>query len=45
MRSRLIHEYDRVDLVEVWKVVQEDIPRLIAMITPLVPPDRPADAI
>ncbi|RPI98825.1 MAG: DUF86 domain-containing protein [Chloroflexi bacterium] len=39
MRSKLIHEYDRVDLVAVWEVVQHDIGMLIAQIEPLVPPD------
>ena len=39
MRSKVIHAYDRIDLVEVWKVVQNDIPELIAQIAPLVPPD------
>ncbi|MHB0878085.1 MAG: HepT-like ribonuclease domain-containing protein [Anaerolineae bacterium] len=41
MRSRLIHEYDRVDLVEVWKVIQEDIPELVAAVRPLIPPETP----
>ncbi len=41
MRSKLIHEYDRVDLVEVWNVAQRDIPVLIDLISPLVPPDEP----
>ncbi len=39
MRSRLIHEYDRVDTVEVWNVVCNDIPDLIDRIRLLVPPD------
>jgi uncharacterized protein with HEPN domain len=39
MRSRLIHNYDDVDLNQVWDVVQQDIPALIAQISPLVPPD------
>jgi uncharacterized protein with HEPN domain len=30
-----------VDLVEVWNVAQHDIPALIALIAPLVPPDEP----
>ncbi len=41
MRNRLIHEYDRVDLLEVWVVAQHDIPALVARITPLVPPESP----
>lgn len=41
MRNKLIHEYDRVDLVAVWDGIQQDLPRLIAQIRPLVPPDEP----
>ena len=41
MRSKLIHDYDTVDLVQVWEVIQTDIPALIAQIGPLVPPDEP----
>ncbi|MCZ7539416.1 MAG: DUF86 domain-containing protein [Anaerolineae bacterium] len=40
MRSKLIHEYDRVDLVAVWEVAQQDIPALIAQMEPLIPPDE-----
>jgi uncharacterized protein with HEPN domain len=43
MRSKLIHDYDRIDLVEVWKVIQNDIPALIAQLEPLVPPDDEAE--
>jgi len=38
MRNRLIHEYSRVDLKRVWDTTQNDIPRLITLIEPLVPP-------
>jgi len=41
MRDRLIHEYDDVDLDEVWVTINSDIPRLTAMLEPLVP--READ--
>jgi uncharacterized protein with HEPN domain len=41
MRSKLIHEYDRVDLVEVWDVAEHDLPELIVLIAPLIPPDEP----
>lgn len=41
MRNKLIHEYDRVDLVAVWDVIEHDIPQLIAQISPLVPPEEP----
>jgi uncharacterized protein with HEPN domain len=39
MRNRLIHEYFRVDLATVWDTVQDDLPPLIAMLEPLVPPE------
>ena len=39
MRNRLIHEYFRVDLVTVWDTVRNDLPRLIVLIDPLVPPE------
>ncbi len=37
MRDKLIHEYDDVDLDEVWKTARSDIPRLIKQLEPLVP--------
>jgi uncharacterized protein with HEPN domain len=37
MRHRLIHEYFRVDVKTVWDTIQNDLPRLIALIEPLVP--------
>lgn len=40
MRDVLIHAYDHVDLEEVWKTVERDIPELVAMIEPLVPPEE-----
>jgi uncharacterized protein with HEPN domain len=39
MRHRLIHEYFRVDLRVVWETVQRDLPQVIALIEPLVPPE------
>jgi uncharacterized protein with HEPN domain len=38
----LIHEYFRVDLRVVWETVQRDLPQLIALIRPLVPPENEA---
>jgi uncharacterized protein with HEPN domain len=38
MRDKLIHQYDAVDLDEVWKTVTTDIPPLITFLEPLVPP-------
>jgi uncharacterized protein with HEPN domain len=40
MRNRLIHEYARINLAIVWDVVQNDVPRLISFIEPLVPPEE-----
>lgn len=37
MRDKLIHEYDNVDLDEVWKTARLDIPRLIKLLEPLMP--------
>jgi uncharacterized protein with HEPN domain len=37
MRNRLVHEYFRVDVRSVWDTVQDDIPRLISLLEPLVP--------
>jgi len=36
MRNKLIHEYDDVDLHEVWKTIKDDIPELISKIEPLL---------
>ena len=39
MRHRLVHEYFRVAPDKVWEVVQKDLPELVGLIEPLVPPD------
>ncbi len=41
MRHKLIHEYFRIISEKVWEAVVKDIPALIALIEPLVPPDFP----
>ena len=41
MRNRLIHEYFRIIPERVWDVVDKDIPELVRLIEPLVPPDEP----
>ena len=41
MRNRLIHEYLRIDTAKVWDTVRNDVPKLIALIEPLVPPEEP----
>jgi len=40
MRRRSIHEHLRVDLRVVWEAVQRDLPQLVALAEPLVPPER-----
>jgi uncharacterized protein with HEPN domain len=32
------HAYFHVDLKEVWRIVQEDVPPLVGLLEPLVPP-------
>jgi len=39
MRNRLVHEYFRILPRRVWDVVEKDIPGLIQMLKPLVPPE------
>ncbi|MHB0938188.1 MAG: HepT-like ribonuclease domain-containing protein [Armatimonadota bacterium] len=38
MRNRILHEYDRVDLRIVWDTIQQDLPVLLRLIEPLIPP-------
>jgi uncharacterized protein with HEPN domain len=40
MRHRLIHEYFKVIAEKVWEVIVKDIPSLIALLEPLVPPEN-----
>ncbi|MGH7797378.1 MAG: HepT-like ribonuclease domain-containing protein [Candidatus Binatia bacterium] len=40
MRNRLIHEYFRINLQTVWDTLQNDIPRLVTLVEPLVPPEN-----
>lgn len=39
-RDVVVHDYFRVDLKEVWRIVQEDLPPLVSMLEPLVPPEE-----
>ncbi|WP_008316950.1 DUF86 domain-containing protein [Leptolyngbya sp. PCC 6406] len=36
MRDIVAHQYDRVDLNDLWSVLKSDIPELLAMIRPLL---------
>ena len=38
MRDVIIHDYDEVELDEVWTVIRENLPQLLANIEPLIPP-------
>ena len=37
MRNRLVHEYARIDIDEVWRVVEREIPSLIQYVEAFVP--------
>jgi len=39
MRDVLVHSYDKVDLAEVWKAVAVEIPRVIALLERIAPPE------
>lgn len=41
MRDRLTHGYFDVDLDEVWKTVESDIPELLKLLKPLIPKSTP----
>jgi uncharacterized protein with HEPN domain len=41
MRHRIVHDYLNINIAKVWETATEDIPTLIAMIEPLVPPEEP----
>lgn len=40
-RDVVVHDYFKVDIEEVWRIVQGDVPELIEVIEPLVPPENP----
>ncbi|HLA80235.1 MAG TPA: DUF86 domain-containing protein [Thermoleophilia bacterium] len=39
-RDVVVHDYFRADVQEVWRIVQEDLPALVAILEPLVPPEE-----
>ena len=43
MRHRLVHDYTRIDVPTVWRVVQVHLPELIAQLDPLIPPQPPTN--
>jgi len=40
MRDKLIHGYDIVDLDEVWKTADADVPDLLSLLEPLLPKQK-----
>jgi uncharacterized protein with HEPN domain len=40
MRDKLIHGYDIVDLDEVWKTANTDVPELLSLLQPLLPQQK-----
>ncbi len=40
MRNRLVHGYFNIKLERVWETVQQDLPHLVALLEPLVPPEE-----
>jgi uncharacterized protein with HEPN domain len=40
MRDKLIHDYSEVDLDEVWRTAQRDVPDLLRCVQPLLPPEE-----
>ena len=40
LRNLLIHEYDRVSLARIWEIASLDVPDLIRVLDPLVPPEE-----
>lgn len=37
MRDKLIHDYDSVDLGQVWQTIDRDVPQVIHSLEPLAP--------
>ncbi|WP_199318036.1 HepT-like ribonuclease domain-containing protein [Planktothricoides raciborskii] len=37
MRDKLVHDYRQINVVQVWRVVQVDIPELLVQIETLLP--------
>jgi Uncharacterized conserved protein len=41
LRHWIAHNYLYLDLMRIWEIVQHDVPALIEMVEPLVPPEEP----
>lgn len=40
LRDRVVHGYNRIDLEEIWRIVRDNLPPLIAALEKLVPPEE-----
>jgi len=40
-RDVVVHDYFNVDIKEVWRILQEDLPALVELLVPLIPPEEP----
>lgn len=38
LRHRLVHDYPNIDSDEVWRIIHEDVPLLLAEVRALLPP-------
>ena len=43
MRNRVVHGYDKIDWHLVWTTANRDIPQLLQLLEPLVPPNDEAN--
>lgn len=43
-RNVIAHEYDIIKNQEIWQVATAHVPRLVAVLTPLIPPLPPREA-
>jgi len=43
LRNVISHEYDRVNYTEIYRIVRDRIPELIAFLEPLIPPAPPVE--
>jgi uncharacterized protein with HEPN domain len=41
LRNKIVHEYFRLDLDMIWQTVTRDIPPLLDLLKPLIPPEEP----
>jgi uncharacterized protein with HEPN domain len=39
MRDKLIHHYEAVDLGVVWDTIEKNVPELLSIVAPLLPPE------